>query len=140
MSWPVTNLIFAFVQSAAAITLATGAPHVRTVDPWAMDSLERGMELSATVRALIRRLDTLNVVVHVESSVVMPSGIAGMTRLAHAAGNARYLRITVRRNVPPDVRASSLAHELQHAIEIALADVSTHVEMEQLYERIGHRR
>jgi hypothetical protein len=63
-----------------------------------------------------------------------------MTRLAHAAGNARYLRITVRRNVPPDVRASSLAHELQHAIEIALADVSTHVEMEQLYERIGHRR
>ena len=138
MSSSMTHLMLVFVQSATALTFAA-APHVRSLDPWATESLERGAEFSPTIRALIRTLDTSNVIVHVESSSVIPQGIVGMTRLVLAVGDVRYLRITLRRDVLPDVRAATLAHELQHAIEISGANINTHAEMQQLYKRVGRR-
>jgi hypothetical protein len=138
MSSSMTHLLLVFVQSATALTFAAG-PHVRALDPWASQSLERGVEVSATIRGFIRTLDALNVIVHVESSTAMPPGIVGMTRLVRVVADVRYLRVTVHRDVPPDVRAATLAHELQHAIEVSAANVNTHAEMQQLYERVGHR-
>ncbi|HWI16272.1 MAG TPA: hypothetical protein VNT81_00895, partial [Vicinamibacterales bacterium] len=53
---------------------------VRPVDALAAAALERAIERSATARSLVKRLESSNVIVHVESSRTLPLGIGGMTR------------------------------------------------------------
>lgn len=69
---------------------------------------------------------------------VRPVG-AGATRFVTRAGGQRYLRITLDVLVWGDAAIALLAHELQHAWEIAQAPwVIDQATLGQLYRRIGH--
>ena len=113
--------------------------HVRGLDEWAMESIERGHMGSPTVRALVRDLAASDLIVHVGTSTTLPHGVGGMTQLVFDAGKYRYARITLDRNLTPDPRAAMLAHELQHALELARSEARTDEAVLDLYRRIGHR-
>jgi hypothetical protein len=129
-------LVFAFSGRVAARDTAT---HVRGLDAWANESLERGIHSSVAVRDLLRTLAASDVIVHVESSTTLSLGFAGITRFVADTGEYRYVRITLARALNPDARAATLAHELQHAVELAGSDVRSHTAMFVLFERIGFR-
>jgi hypothetical protein len=113
--------------------------HIRALDVWADESLQRGLSYSATVRELIRELDRTDIIVHLDSAPHLAGGLAGMTRFVGIAATTRYVRITLLRDLPPDTRASTLAHELQHVIELARSDARSHAAVRALFERIGVR-
>ncbi len=113
--------------------------HVRSLDAWASESIQRGLADSSVFRNLVNELSQTDVIVHVETLPTLPSPFAGMTRLAADAGDYRYVRITLDRRLDPMTRAASLAHELQHAVELAESGVRTQPEMLDLLLRIGHR-
>jgi hypothetical protein len=110
---------------------------VRAMDPGAVDACAHGRASSASFRALVASFDPERVVVHVETGVVRIFGTAGATRLVGTAGHWRYVRITVDPDLPLDARTAVIAHELQHAREIADAAAVTQAQVRQLYERIG---
>jgi hypothetical protein len=110
---------------------------VRPMDAGAVEACDHGRASSASFRALVESFDPERVVVHVETGVVRTFGTAGATRLAGAAGHWRYVRITVDPDLPLDARTAVVAHELQHAREIADAAAVTQSQVRQLFERIG---
>ena len=59
-------------------------------------------------------------------------------RFVHASGGRRFLRITINQRLADDQRAAALAHELQHALEVARAEsVIDKASFADLYKRIG---
>jgi hypothetical protein len=111
----------------------------RPLDAIAAEAFERAMAYSATARALVRRLETSNVIVHIESSRNMPLGIGGTTRFVVSRGGFRYLRITIGTDLPARLRAAILAHELQHACEVADSMADDGASGRRMFELLGHR-
>jgi hypothetical protein len=113
-------------------------PRVRPLDEVAAAALARGLEESARFRALVDELDASDVIVHVVATPTLPHGLLGMMRFVGRRGRTRYVRIDLRSLGSPDQRTATLAHELQHACEVARADVASHIEVRMLYREIGH--
>jgi hypothetical protein len=111
----------------------------RPVDSVAVETLDFAWHRSAVVRTLIDRLERSNVIVHIQSSFTLPAGIAGMTRFAVSRGNYRFLRITIKADLPPFTRAAILGHELQHACEIAESAAADTHSLRELFEHAGRR-
>ena len=111
----------------------------RPVDPTALETLDLALERSAVVRTLIETLERSNLVVHIQSSNDLPIGIGGTTRFVVSRGGYRYLRITIRAQLPKEMRVAILAHELQHANEIAGSPADNVVALRQLFLQCGMR-
>ena len=93
---------------------------IRTDDPQLRLAIESGIARSETFKALVTALDSSDVVVYVEPKVRMPIGLQAY--LAHQmakVGKHRVLRIVVSVDLHGDTLISILAHELQHALEVA---------------------
>lgn len=110
---------------------------VRPVDPLAADALDLALTRSSIVRALVAALDAAHVVVHIQSSRDLPPGLAGTTRFVVSRGGYRYLRITINAQLSRDQRMSILAHELQHAREIADSGAQDVQSVKRWFERAG---
>jgi hypothetical protein len=110
---------------------------VRPLDRWADETVDRGLTRSALVRELVEVLEQSDLIVHVQTITTLPAGIAGQTRLTGDAGVSRYVRVQLDRHLSPDERASVLAHELHHAVEIARSAARDDDGVRELYERIG---
>lgn len=135
---PLAVVLFVFLFSLSL--LAEGPhPHVRGLDAWARESIERGLGGSPLVQELVRQIEVSDLIVHVETVEVLPRGVGGMTRFVSTSGDSRYARISLDRSLDPNVRAATLAHELQHATELALSGVRNRSEVEALYGQIGFR-
>jgi hypothetical protein len=112
--------------------------HVRANDPKITALIEMGMSRSATFRRLIDSLDRSDVIVYVDPKTERQA-LGGY--LAHnivTGGAYRYVHVAV------EVRGASgrlvplLAHELQHAIEIAQHPDARDVRsVEQLFDRLA---
>lgn len=122
-----------------AVALAQGKLTPRPLDPIAASTLARAIEGSAIVRGLVARLESSNVIVHIEVLSPMPAGIGGMTRFVTSRGGYRYLRITLGAELAPRLRSAILAHELKHACEVADSPASDVEGLRELYEHEGHR-
>ncbi len=110
-------------------------PHVRASDTTATRLLGDGMRLSPTFRHLVETLEKSDVIAWVETR---PIALPGPVMLVAATGGWRHVRITIRRPGLDGELIAWLAHELQHAVEIARApDVRTQDALRRLYERIG---
>ncbi len=108
-------------------------PATETVRAMVADAVER----SATVRALAHEIAASDLIVYVEMGRPAPPAIA-TTALVTATPRARYVRITLDAMTPPNALVPLLAHELQHAVEIARnPDVRSSEDMRRLYARIG---
>ena len=114
------------------------AHHVRTTDPKIRELFEAGMSRSATFRRLVDLLDHSDVIVYAEPKMTRQALGGYLSHSIVRGGDYRYVHIAV------DVRGASgrlvplLAHELQHAIEIAEhPDVRDAQSVEQLFDRLA---
>jgi hypothetical protein len=107
---------------AAAQDAPLNASRVRAADRKAASLLTTGIANSATVARLVEVIEQSDLCVYVETALLRELGLRGMCgtmRIVAATPRGRYIRISI--NVP-DGDANligALAHELQHAAEIA---------------------
>lgn len=135
-------VLTATIASRATAVASDGAlpfPHIRSADPQMRALIEDAIDSSATVRALVTRITASDVVVFVACEHDPDVKASGRLNFMTAAGGVRYLVIRLK----PKRRAAviaMLAHELQHAAEIADAPaiVDEH-SLAREYERIGYR-
>ena len=125
-----TIVLCAFVASTnAAAAVPDGGPR----------AIVLRTDARPTVRELIDRVEDSNVIVYVGVSPLLKSTLAGRVTWMTQAGDYRYLRITVSTDLTFDQAIASLAHELQHVVEViddpGVVDERTLV---ALYKRIGH--
>jgi len=115
-----------------------GGPRIRPQDARSMQLLRDGVARSETFRDLVDRLEASNVFIYVEVSPFIKSSLAGQLTWMTQAGPYRYLRATISPDQTSDQSIASLAHELQHAIEVMDHEhVVSEKTLVSLYKRIG---
>lgn len=110
----------------------------RPLDPLAAETFEQAMVGSPLVRELVRQLEASNLIVHIESSRSLPSGVSGTMRFVTSRGGYRYVRIAVGIDLRLEARAAILGHELQHACEVAASNAHDIDTVRRLYQASGH--
>ena len=78
-------------------------------------------------------------IVHIEATRNLPSGIGGTTRFVASRGEYRYLRISLSVWLPPADRVAIAGHELQHAVEVAHSLAANAAEVRRWFETSGFR-
>ena len=115
-----------------------GGPRIRPQDPRSIQLLRNGIARSETFRALVDRIESSNVFVYVTVTPFIKSSLAGQLTWMTKAGPYRYLRATLNAEQTADQQIASLAHELQHAVEVVdEAKVEDEKTLVALYKRIG---
>lgn len=133
-------LLFGLAVAAPAAEPPHTWTHVRPLTRSAAQLVNDAGTHSAIVRALLDSLERTDVVVYVEDGVEEAESPRAYLRFLSYAAGTRYLLIHIDRwrITPPDC-AAWLAHELQHALEIAAApDVTDADSLTLLYRRIGY--
>jgi hypothetical protein len=123
---------------SSPLTDVAPPPHVRAASPAARALLIEAVAKSALLNALIARLEASDIVVYIEltSSPEIPTA---RTKLVASAAGARFLRVTINAQSAPWDRLPFLAHELQHATEIADDNgVRDDEGIRRLYEKVGY--
>ncbi len=133
------------VASAPSVSpahyLLLNAPdrRVRATDARLRSLVAEGLHRSRTFAGLVTALNRSDVIVYIESVMVLPKGTMGRLALMPPAGEYRYLRVQIRADLSRREAIALIGHELQHAMEIAgAAEVRDASAMIRLYERIGH--
>jgi hypothetical protein len=109
--------------------------HVRGADAKARLLLQEGAARSATFRTLLEALASSDILVYVETGAL---DRPGQLLFVTAGPDCRFLRISIRVPGRDADLIAWLAHELQHAVEIAAArDVRDGHAVLRLYQRIG---
>lgn len=132
----------------AAMTVAGGedlkaqkaqtAPAVRPEDRALEVVIANGVERSATFRDLITRLDTTDVVVYVRFSRCAGSVPACLLWASSAPGTRRLVIKVDRFGGSEDSITASLAHELQHASEVAQSpDITDLASFQKAFQERG---
>ncbi len=134
----VVGTLPALVPAPAAGQGVDGAvQRVRTRNAEAAALLEQAIRKSPTVARLVRALEETDLIVHVETGCLK---VKAATRIAAVTPHCRFIRITI--NIPElECRMiGELAHELQHAVEIAGApDLRDDAGLRKFYEVHGIR-
>jgi hypothetical protein len=100
-----------------------------------LDLVNLGAGRSPVFRALVERLERSDVFVYVESSRAMSGGCL---RFAASSPHGRYLRVFVGPERDMNQLLALIAHELQHAGEVAdSVDVVDEATFNALFARIG---
>jgi hypothetical protein len=132
---PMWTLLIALISLSEPAADPTS--HLRATSPFVRSLIDEATVSSAIVNRLITQLQQSDTIVYVELTG-SPEVPRARTMLAAASGDVRFLRISMNVLVPPMDRVALLAHELQHATEIADAiEVRDEAGLRQLYDRIG---
>ena len=118
---------------------AQGRLTPRPLDPISVETFAHAVAGSAVVRALVDRLESSNVIVHIVTVPQMPAGIGGTTRFVASRAGYRYLRITLGADMSLRIRSGILGHELKHACEVADSSAADVKSLRELFENEGHR-
>jgi hypothetical protein len=132
-------LSYAAPNGAAAEPATFHLQRIRTPEARLHALVERGLRESPTFRALAARLEQSDVIVYLIADICAPPGIAGRLTFLSATGGVRYVLVRLRPLGSSLLEVAVLAHELQHAGEIA--DHASIVDADALareYLRIGH--
>ena len=122
-----------------SVTLAEDEHAVRALDPIAVTMLAQAVERSAIVRELVHELEHSKMIVHIEATRNLPSGIGGTTRFVASRGEYRYLRISLSVWLPPADRVAIIGHELHHAVEVGRSHAASAAEVRRWFETSGFR-
>jgi hypothetical protein len=91
--------------------------------------LLHGCQRSQTFRSLINRIEQRDVIVYIEMQPFGGGGLRGCLRWMSSTGGFRYVRVSLNPHQTKEGLIESLAHELQHAIEVTeqvqIVDTST---------------
>lgn len=92
---------------------------MRGLEPRVQKLIERGVSISATFRRLVEELNASDVMAHVRHQR-MPDGFRGyLVHRVREANGLRYLHIAVDSRGAEARVIGLIAHELQHALEVA---------------------
>jgi hypothetical protein len=123
---------------SAPLSAAAGTARVRAADGRTATILHDGLTRSSTVRTLVNEIEQSDLIVYLEIQWNLPRGLAGNLAWVAATRSSRYLRISLSPELTTDAMVATLAHELQHAVEIAReASIVSSVTMVRYYERNG---
>jgi hypothetical protein len=136
--------LLAYVISAA-ITFGSAPslrspeyPHVRSTDARIAALIQEATRRSPTFARLHASLQRTDVILFVEPSSQLKRGLSGQLVFLKATPLARYLRADIRFDLPRNALIEAIAHELQHALEIAESgDVRDVAGIDRLFRRIG---
>jgi hypothetical protein len=137
--------LVAMLALAPAIDLHAGdpvpsVPHIRADDPRVRALITEATAVSPTVRALVERLTASDVVVYVACEAAAHVRMAGRLNFVTAAGGLRYVVIRLKLRQRRTTSIAVLAHELQHAVEIAdNPSIVDEASLARAYERMGYR-
>lgn len=113
-------------------------PHVRTISPLAQRLVADATERSPAFKALVDAVNASDVVVYVSLDMRLSERVRGQLQFIGSAGGRRYLDVRVARHLDRRIEMAALAHELQHAVEIAGApEVVDSATLDRFYRRIG---
>jgi hypothetical protein len=93
--------------------------HVRTTDPLMRAWIASGAAASATLRNLLSQLGASDIIVHVQLVDRISGGASGQLYFLTATPSVRYLRAEIVRGASRTDTIALIAHELQHAAEVA---------------------
>jgi hypothetical protein len=127
-------------MSATFAAAPTGEVRLRPQDPRIELALKEGAARSATFKALVDRIEASNVIVYVALNPMMKSSLSGMLTWMTRAGDFRYVRASISTELPFDQMIATVAHELQHAVEVIEDEtVTDEKSLVALYRRIGRQ-
>lgn len=134
----VAALVLATVMTVA--DSSTPDRHVRSNDGRILVLIERGVARSATFRRLLDALDTSDVIVYVERKTMREALEGYLPHHITVAGATRYIHVKVDTR-GAEIRAIAIiAHELQHAVEVARApDVRDDQSLTLMFERVNFK-
>ena len=139
-----TLLALVLVLSIAPTALAANPAEawrearLRPQDSRLAELLRTGAARSATFRSLVNRLEAGNVIVYLAVSPNLRSNLAGKLTWMTKAGDFRYVKATLNADQTADQMIATLAHELQHALEVSdHENVTDQRSLLALYKRIG---
>lgn len=113
--------VAAMVMTLAAAAVAGADGGVRTLQSRGARLVEEGSRRCASVRALLEELGRSDVVVYLDLDPNEPGSLDGSLRFRAAAGGVRYVRVWLQPRRSDKTLLPLLAHELQHAVEVARA-------------------
>lgn len=112
---------------------------IRAMDQRVARLLSDGVRRSTTFAALVSALQGTDVIVYIEANNHLPARLGGRLLLQAVTERERYVRVQVRAALPPNQAIEVIAHELQHAIEVAQnPSVVDEKGLLDLYQRIGY--
>ena len=138
--------IFALLLACSAPAFAGPAepsidpigPRVRGATPEMQRLIETGIRRSATFASLVSALNRTNVIVYVQDTRDLPSGVDGQLAVSTGKTTQRYLRAQVLKGLGSSEMMVVVAHELQHALEVAAhEEVRDSKTLGELYRKIG---
>jgi hypothetical protein len=113
-------------------------PRVRPNDGRSAAALLQGIARSETVRLIVERLETLDVIVYVEMQAALQHKLAGRMVWLAATQHFRYVRISLNYELSGETLIAVLGHELRHALEVALSpSIVGEPSLEAYYEKNG---
>ena len=121
---PIFTALVAALLVHAAVTGAArdeDLPRLRSVDPKLAALIGQGAEQSPTFRRLAEGVQQSDLIVHVERHNRFRHGASGSFQLVSTRGGQRYVRIGLSSWLNTRELIVMLAHELQHANELAAA-------------------
>ena len=127
-------ILLAFAPGIAAADMV----RVRAADGRTASILRDGVARSETVRALVNEIERSDLIVYLEIQWNLSRGLAGNLAWVAATKAARYVRVSLNPELTTDAMVATLAHELQHAVEIARErSIVSSATMASYYERHG---
>jgi hypothetical protein len=129
--------MFTLILALTITTQPLPAPHVRATEPRTRALIEAGISGSATFRHLIATLDQSDVIVYVEPKLTRPALSGYLSHTIVARGRHRYLRVAVDVAGAKRRRVAVLAHELQHAVEVAEAQARDAATLKYLFSQLA---
>jgi hypothetical protein len=93
--------------------------HVRASEPRILALIDAGLSRSATFRRLVAALDESDVIVYIEPKTTRQNLGGYLAHQVVARGGYRYLRIAIETKGAEGRLVPLLAHELEHAVEVA---------------------
>jgi hypothetical protein len=126
------------VAATVAAPVLTAGGGVRPLQARGTRLLEEASRRSATVRELVDELGRSDVVVYVDLDGNDPSDLDGSLRFMGATANTRNVHVWLQPRHSDSALMPTLAHELQHAVEVARAtDVRSAERFEAMYAALG---
>jgi len=135
-----TTLLIAVLLGAAtgaAQTGSTSPPRIRPLDDRATKAMDTGVRRSPTFRSLVDQLERSDVVVYVYTTPHLSQYVSGGLSFVGVSATMRFVKIALDLDLTSSQAVYILAHELQHALEIARAPrVRTRESFEAFYRHI----
>ena len=133
-------LLLAVVGGGLSAAPRDGGPRLRPQDARTRQVLAEGAARSSTFKALVERIEASNVIVYVAINPLLRSSLAGSLTWMTRAGDYRYVRASISPEMLFDQMIATVAHELQHAVEVIEDEsVTDERSLTNLYRRIGHQ-